>query len=390
MRTRLSAVVVIASAIVPIVTQSLARAGTSTNAGVDAVTVSLSGSTAMRNFTTAAGFTLLQPGTSITIGGRTISADTGSSVSVQLAAKDFTAALTPLPTVGGSTGSITSGNYGLLRVEWHEQGSVEGIRELVDGQIDDSRISNLDYNPSAGNPTWVNRNRWGGTGSGIVFAPGTIGGHLLDANVGATSTRLGQNRVQMAISDVTASQGFSIPGTASFGAAPGSAGYGKGNTKLVAAGNVTGTGIAGTRQQLDDVGTLNMSTDKVDPKTGTNYTAGPWNNAGLGNLDSKTVAITATVFAANPGTGLEKLNRTDAQWLQTTGRLANGADFNVVTRDVNSGTRNVAAVNTGVDPSWAVGENDGGDTGAVAVAGDPQNSVGGSIRFSGKTAGGGA
>ena len=42
----------------------------------------------------------------------------------------------------------------------------------------------------------------------------------------------------------------------------------------------------------------------------------------------------------------------------TTGRLANGADFNVTTRDVNSGTLNVAASNVGLDASFAVGEND--------------------------------
>ena len=63
----------------------------------------------------------------------------------------------------------------------------------------------------------------------------------------------------------------------------------------------------------------------------------------------------------NPGTGLTQVDRTDAQWLETTGRLQNGASFNMTTRDVNSGTRNVAALETGIDPTWAVGANDDGE-----------------------------
>ena len=67
-----------------------------------------------------------------------------------------------------------------------------------------------------------------------------------------------------------------------------------------------------------------MPTTNIDPQTGTNYAAGAWTTAGLGNLVSQRVAVTATTFAANPGTGLTKLNSSDAQWLQTTGRLQNG------------------------------------------------------------------
>src|SRR5262249_7666509 len=115
--------------------------------------------------------------------------------------------------------------------------------------------------------------------------------------------------------------------------------------------------------------------------------SGPWNTAGVGNLDNRTVAITATLFAANPGTGLERLNRTDAQWLQATGRLQNGADFNVATHDVNSGTLNVAANNVGLDPSFAVGENDD-NNGNAANGGTARVRIGPDIRFSNKTSGG--
>jgi hypothetical protein len=133
-----------------------------------------------------------------------------------------------------------------------------------------------------------------------------------------------------------------------------------------------------------------MEATKLDPHTGANYGTGAWNTATTDNLVNKTVATTATVFAANPGTGLTKINRSDAQWLQVAGRLQNGLDFNVAQRDVNSGTRNVAALNTGVDPSWATGENDDGNGNPGNPIGDAnlQASIGDKMRFSGKTAGG--
>src|SRR5260221_11853816 len=108
-----------------------------------------------------------------------------------------------------------------------------------------------------------------------------------------------------------------------------------------------------------------MPAAAIHPRPGAAFGTGAWNIAGVDNLDNKTVAITATLFVANPGTGLEKLNRADAQFLQAAGRLGNGADFNVTTRDVNSGTLNVASLNAGLDPSFAVGENDNGNGNAA-------------------------
>ena len=234
-----------------------------------------------------------------------------------------------------------------LRVEWHEQGSVEGMLDMADGQINDNLQSNLVYNPATvANPTWINRNKFLMTGS--------AGGHTLDPNLSATTRApQAQSPVQMAISDVTATQGFAKGGVAAnnsgaYFLTPTQAGYGMGNSSLpVAAAN-----SAGSRAQLQKEEVLNMPAGAADPNGGT-YSSGVWNTAGVGNLNSKRVAITATLFTANPGTGLTHINRTDGQWLQMTGRLKNGADFNMTTRDVGSGTRNVAALNTGIDPSWA-------------------------------------
>src|SRR5207237_7083365 len=107
-----------------------------------------------------------------------------------------------------------------------------------------------------------------------------------------------------------------------------------------------------------------------------------------GNANIKLMAITTTLFVANPVTGHTNVNRTDEQSLQMTGRLQNGTDFNMTTRDAGSGTRNVAATNTGVDASWAVGENDAGNGNAL-TGGTDQTAVGPGITFSNKTAGGG-
>ena len=152
--------------------------------------------------------------------------------------------------------------------------------------------------------------------------------------------------------------------------------------------STSGLGQANGRAQLVDQSLLNMPTTNINPATGSNYGSGAWNTGGVNNLVTKTVAITATLFVANPGTGLTEINKTDAQWLQTTGRLKNGVDFNVTQCDPQQRhMRNVAArLNSGVDPSWAVGENDGGNGYANGV---PEATVGASMKFSGKTSGGG-
>ena len=407
------------SLVVALVAADLALCAASAIAGETpgAVTISLSGSTAMRAFTTNVQFTSLTPGRSITLangaGGNPtntytaepVNSETGVFPGVQLGA--LTNDAYPVPN------SLKLANYLAMRVEWHEQGSVEGILEMANDQIGTiNTIAASNRNPTIGNPTWINGSKGSPAGgykgyigqTGGTDTTGPLGGfnqssHNTYTNYTLAGSNLqgGQNRVQMAISDVKATQGFSYSGASgAWNKTPGQAGYGKGNAALNPTANTSGVGTPNSRQQLSDQSVLNMTADKIDPGTGANYDVdavnpsnSPWASAGVNNLNNAPVAVTATTFAANPGTGLTKLNRTDAQFLQATGRLANGADFNVVTRDVNSGTRNVASLNVGLDPSFSVGENDGGDTGSVVAATDGQQTIGDSIRFSGKTAGGG-
>ena len=146
--------------------------------------------------------------------------------------------------------------------------------------------------------------------------------------------------MQVAVSDAVPVQVFANPVTTSssstpWTATPQSAGVWPGQHAADRPGEFDGCKRSVSpqyREVYQSAATLNMSAGAINPRTGSTFGTGPWNSAGLGNLTSQYVATTATVFVANPGTGLTQLDRTDAQFLETTGRLANGAAFNMTTR----------------------------------------------------------
>ncbi len=398
-------------AVVPQVFQP-ARAG----ATGSEVTISTGGSTALKNWLVknTNTFTDIQPGTSLSINGTSYptdgtsewEVDGGSAYAYQLA-----------PTVYNS--SVIQGQIAdqapAVQFEFHESGSVEGILEMANDQIAPVQYvtQNIDRNPSlgtsSGNAVWVNYNQFGGgKNNWTVAGGGSSNGYSLgdfysggqsfvqggDAqpsfDLAGNNLSGGQNAVQIAFSDALPVQVFAsnATGTSPHAADPwfsavSDPGYGSGNTNLPTA----QLGTADSRQVYQNTSVLNMPATTIDPRTGTDFGPGAWNTAGLGNLDSQLVAVTATLFVANPGTGLTEVNRTDAQWLQLQGRLQNGASFDMTTRDTNSGTRNVAALDTGVDPTWAVGVNDDGN-GNSASGGLGQITIGPQLRFSNKTAGG--
>src|SRR5258706_9078622 len=180
-----------------------------------AVTISLSGSTAIRNFTTSEGFSFVNPNSVVNIGGVNYPAATTdwgpptSLSSFQLAPFNASGAVT--------TGSQQAANA--LRIEWHEQGSVEGILEMVNDQIAPiGSITATDRNPTSGNPLWINRNKFdgsagkaaGSTVSGFFLgAVNTVGGGatgVAQFNLNGTTANNSHNAVQMGISDVNARQ----------------------------------------------------------------------------------------------------------------------------------------------------------------------------------------
>jgi hypothetical protein len=428
-------------------------AGTSTNSsgsatqqgiGNPAITISFSGQTALRAFNTSPGITELTPGTTIVLhdGGNSTAvkytAPSGPGVYVQLASPDFTS-----PDVNPGTPSVPSNSNSqtasAIRLEWHEQGSVDGFYDLINdeiGYVQQSQtnvygVSNYSgpayapstyygpisnealRTPSSSNPTWINTQKFttGATTNGFTLDDSAS--DILDATYStnvynqATGTNIqgGQNRIQFSVGE-NPLEGVSQPGVSSpllpsYNLVVGGVtstyyaitnGYGLGNTALTTASTYTGLGVGNVRQQFQPTTILNESTNIYDPVTATSntpnatYAAGPWNTAGVNNITSTNIAAVGVTYSANPGTGLERLDKGDAQWLQVTGRLQNGALFNVVARTVDTGQRIVFADNTGVDPSWAVGSNDDGNSTSTANA-NLQHSIGPSLRFDGKTSG---
>jgi len=368
-----------------------------------AVTISFAGQTALQNFDEGGGMTELSPGTDIVLHDGTdgapveYTAPSTTGTFVQLASSNFA---TPDQHPGTPTSPSTSTDQvaSAVRLEWHTEGSVDGFYDLINDEIGFNQSSGPISNealrtPSSSNPTWINTNSFS--------AGGTINGLSLDNSSNddlantysttvynqATGVNLlgGQNRVQFSVGEYP-TEAFAVAGTASPTATPGSPGYGQGNPALKTGSVLTNLGTQGGRQQFQSSSIANESTSIDDPQTDAAYASGPWNTAGANNITSTPFAVTAVTYSANPGTGLERLNESDTQWLQTTGRLQNGALFDVVARTVDTGQRVVFAANTGVDPSWAVGSNDDGNS-TNSTNAKAQHSIGASFRYDGKTSG---
>ena len=343
-------------------------------------------------------------------GAATTYADTSTSSGalLNLASQNFTAG-----DVGVNSPATAVQQHSALRLEWHWNGTVDGSNDLINDQVGYAQATGsvapqqgANRGPTVANPIYVNgTNHFDGTkagsgpnnlvtlngfGTSNNTGPGTYNTYSA-ANYDPAGNNLlgGTNRVQFSFSDYKTVD-YSLPGTPSVFAAPGSAGYGNGNPALTASKTLLGIGVAGAREAYQAGSIANMPTTNVDPGTvsaanpgGTAYAPGPWNAAALDNISSTPVAANAVLLAANPGTGLSRLNLRDSQWVQTTGRLANGLQFNTVTRDADLGQRPSFATATGVDGTWAVGVNDGGDT-LTSTAAATQHSLG-TIKYSGKS-----
>ncbi|MFT3786940.1 MAG: hypothetical protein QM770_12365 [Tepidisphaeraceae bacterium] len=260
------------------VTPIVAHAGTSTgDAGSPgrndgpgstknaALTVSYSGQVALKPFSNGPGFTFLTPGTSITLnngpGGTpvTYTATNTGSTAVQLASPNFT-----LPDVGTdySSGVPNVQRHAALRIEWHEQGSAEGLIDVINDQVGyvggiaGTPLSNVgSRGPSVANPTWVNTNQFtaGTTLNGFTLAAGNFG-NTYDSTVydRATGRNLqgGQDRVQFSQGEYK-TESFSRAGTASPFRSLGQAGYGQGNPALSNGPTLNGLGTAARGRRID-------------------------------------------------------------------------------------------------------------------------------------------
>jgi hypothetical protein len=273
--------------------------------------------------------TLLLGGTSLTIGGTTYSPETTGQL---LGRFDNTSA--------GEAGQHNQPGLNRDRVvySYHNTGSVAGIFDLAftNGVLPGTSPVTI----SSSNPLFVNGVRANSLppsrGAGFFQPVGSTQPLSAVPIVGGNyQTTLGIKAYpQIAWSDVRTVQAFSQTGTAAFNRAPLAAGYGLAETADT-------SGRKPIFQQLAPVGNL---IGGLDPATT--------------HLRNDSLAVIPFTLSASPGSGLATLKEADFKMLQVRGRLPNGANFNYVTRDIGSGTRNQGGNNLEIDPSWAGGERD--------------------------------
>jgi hypothetical protein len=266
--------------------------------------------------------------------------------------------------VAGVQNSFEPGN-GNARLRYHylESGSIQGILDLVDsnGLLLSNPAGRRPKDPSSNLFLWVNGNRY--------TAPNTTGEYTANRTVGQnyssfpgspTTPQTGQPKTRIAWSDVRFEQGFSIEPTAGSGISanrkPTEAGYGRGPTAIGLA--ASSPSDSRSFQQLRKADVIEGG---IDPATT--------------RLRNEALAVVPFNLVANPGTGLAKVTKDEGKWLQATGRLANGANFNSVTREIGSGTRNQGDLNLGLDPSFGGGERDRRLTAASPVTMNDNNDV---------------
>lgn len=220
-----------------------------------------------------------------------------------------------------------------------EVGSSQGVLNLVDSNgLLIGAPARRPADPASNRPSWINGNRFngpdtqavGGGNSGYV-----MGRNYQDApnqNLPPVTGQTGQPFVRIAWTDVRSEQSFAVDGARNVAARPTAAGYGRGPGGLGG-----GTDFQALRNESAVLGGVNPATTR---------------------LRNESLAAVPFNIVANPGTGLARLTKAEAAFLSVAGRLPNGANFNAVTRDIGSGTRNQGGNNLGVDPSWTMGERD--------------------------------
>ncbi len=231
---------------------------------------------------------------------------------------EFIDQLAPLYPVGGSLDTWWAFNY-------RSVGSVEGFSEFIDSQLCGIVPDNA---PSEAG--LFNRFLYADLGS-IVDG---WGGY-----VNSSGTPLAQCSIDGTILDVPGQWAITYEGTPKWNATPGEGGYGLNYIE-------SSTGDVSQLQSLSrDCTTNSLNFDTADPNGDTLY--------------SLVLAWVPIAAISNRGTGLEGLKFSEIQYLLVTGRMPNGENLVMATRDVGSGTRNGFCNTTNVDPSWGRGDNIG-------------------------------
>ena len=268
-------------------------------------------------------------------------------------------------------GSEPSTSVDRVSYLYRESGSIQGILDTADSGgllIANGNNPTRPGDPRANLFVWYTGSRFNSVSSGYTLGapnlqnsfPNTspildptrrqLGRNYNPTTGAAETVQNGQDLVRIGWSDVKFQQGFSVGTTgANPGATPTTAGYG------------LGQGTIGTTnfQALRNASAITGGT--ADATT---------------RLRNEDVAVVGFNLVANPGTGLAEVSKDQAKWLQAVGRLPNGADFNSITREIGSGTRNQGANNLGLDASWGGGERDRLSTNTAAIVGGTNIGIG--------------
>jgi hypothetical protein len=267
----------------------------------------------------------------------------------------------------------------LWAVQYRAVGSINGLIELttwgssfatLPGQLSSSTPSNAYYNGDRYLAAGVleNPSNSGNPGSAPVTSDTTTLQALRNSN---NTFSGGGIRIDIAPVDVSSRWATQRDGSASSPTtSPSQSGYGQYNR---------------VSRRLD--GSVGGLTSNLPGLNGRNL----FDPANPGAADANTLFDTPLTFApigaiVNYGVGRSEIEMTDLQHLFVAGRLANGENLTAVTRDVGSGTRNAFNNTTRIDPSWGVGENVGGLTGAPSNS-QSEDEVGGRFVPSNKQGG---
>ena len=132
-------------------------------------------------------------------------------------------------------------------------------------------------------------------------------------------------------------------GTPTWNSRPTDAGYGN-NDEISRNTSGSTTGFGGLSNKLPDLGNYNFNVNSADSNT----------------IFDTPLAWAPITPMINLGVGRTQIKASELQYAFVTGRLPNGENLVVATRDVGSGTRNGFMNTLGIDPSWGMGDNIGG------------------------------
>jgi hypothetical protein len=227
-----------------------------------------------------------------------------------------------------------AGQIPLWSVQYRGTGSVNGLAELVN------------YALTGGLPTPVSS----------FVNPSSINGTVITTSKGGPGgfyTGTPMNSVDVAVIDVAVPWGIQgTSGTPSWNAKPSTAGYGMNPVLPV-----------GATFQTNQLTTLSAGGQSLNLNT-----ASPNSKTVYGNG----IAFAPISFVANHGTGIQNVTQSQLAFLYVTGRMPDGEQYTVATRDIGSGTRNGAMNSIGVDPSFGVGNN----VGDITVTNSTQSLLG--------------